>query len=79
MCIDPTADNFAPLANIENGDCYFERQGCTDSNAKKTDNSEKEVILSCSEKKSTLIGHVVRERFKALAKHLQLKARYSVG
>jgi len=40
---------------------------------------EKEVILSCSEKKSTLIGHVVRERFKALAKHLQLKARYSVG
>ena len=32
-CIDPTADNFAPLANIENGDCYFERQGCTDSNA----------------------------------------------
>ncbi len=31
--MDPTADNFDPLANVEDGDCYFERQGCTDSNA----------------------------------------------
>ena len=40
---------------------------------------EKELVLSCSEKNSRLIGHVVRERFSALAKHLQLKAGYVVG
>ena len=39
---------------------------------------KKEIIISCSKKSSVLVGHVVRERFKALAKHLQLQARYSL-
>mgnify|MGYP001220961646 FL=1 len=38
--------------------------------------NEKEVTLSYSEKSSALIGHVVRERYTALAKHLRLKPRY---
>ena len=39
---------------------------------------EKEVVLGCAQGDSALMGHVVRERFKALAKHLKLKPRYDV-
>jgi exopolyphosphatase/guanosine-5'-triphosphate,3'-diphosphate pyrophosphatase len=39
---------------------------------------EKEVVLACSRGDSALVGHVVRERFKALATHLQLKHHYDI-
>ena len=39
---------------------------------------EKEVVLGCAQEDSALMGHVVRERFKALAKHLKVKPRYDV-
>ena len=39
---------------------------------------EQEVVLGCAQGDSVLMGHVVQERFKALAKHLQLKHRYDV-
>jgi len=39
---------------------------------------KKEMVLGCVQGDSSLMGHVVRERFKALAKHLQLKHRYDV-
>ena len=42
------------------------------------DINEKEVILSYSEKGSALVGHMVRERFTALAKHLNLKPLYTL-
>ena len=37
------------------------------------DINQKEVILSCSEKSAAFVGHVVTERFTALAKQLNLK------